>query len=225
MGMKFLLHAGCGSKLNKPPREYAAYKEVRLDCNKLVDPDIIASIVAMPQVDDNRYDAIFCSHVLEHLFSHEVGMALAEFARVLKPGGELWVQCPDLQAIGGRLALDQADVVVYRGGIGPVSPLDMIYGHRGAIGAGNTFMAHRTGFTQSVLKNALDTAGFLSVKIDRDTAFELKATARKVVSDGNPAEAGTPARQEAANGNGDDKAVQRVLGDQGRVAVPQDAAL
>lgn len=179
MGVKLLLHAGCGSKLNKPPRDFAAYREIRLDCNKLVEPDVVGSIVAMPQVDDESFDAVFCSHTLEHLFAHEAAMACAEFARVLKPAGGLWLQVPDLQSIGGRLALDQMDSMLYRSPLGPVAALDMLYGHRGMIGAGNLFMGHKTGFTQSVLKSYLDVAGFVGVVIDRDVMFELKATARK----------------------------------------------
>jgi SAM-dependent methyltransferase len=179
MGVKLLLHAGCGSKLNKAPRVFAAYREVRLDCNKMVEPDIIGSIVAMPQIDSDSFDAVFCSHVMEHLYAHEVAMAFAEFARILKPGGEILVQCPDLQAIGGKIALDQLDVCLYQSGMGMVTPLDMLYGHRGAIGAGNLFMGHKTGFTQSVLKGYMDVAGFVSVVMDRETMFELKASARK----------------------------------------------
>jgi hypothetical protein len=179
MGVKLLLHVGCGSKLNTPPREFAAYREIRLDKNPLVESDIVADVVAMPQVPSEKHDAIFCSHLLEHLYAHEVAMALKEFARVLKPGGKVWIQAPDLQSIGGKLALDQADVVLYRGGLGPVSALDMLYGHRGAIAQGNLFMGHKTGFTASVLKGYLDMTGFVGVEISRDVQFELKATAIK----------------------------------------------
>jgi SAM-dependent methyltransferase len=179
MGVKRLLHAGCGSKINKPPPEYAAYKEIRLDANKLVEPDIVASLIAMPMIDDDDFDAIFCSHVLEHLYSHEVAQAMAELFRVLKPGGEIWIQCPDLQAVGGKLALDQGDAFLYRGGLGPVSALDLIYGHRASVGLGNSFMAHKTGFTSSVLSAALGHAGFTNVKVDREIQFELRAKALK----------------------------------------------
>jgi SAM-dependent methyltransferase len=178
MGLKLLLHAGCGCKANKPPYEFGAYKEVRLDCNKMLQPDIVASIVAMPMIDDASYDAIFASHVLEHLYAHEVSMALSEFARVLKPGGKILVQVPDLQAIGGRLALDQADHVLYMSAAGAITALDVLYGHQASVGGGNLFMSHKTGFTSSVMKNALQAVGFTKVEIDRDK-FEIKARALK----------------------------------------------
>lgn len=177
--VKTLLHAGCGSKVNKPPREFCAYKEVRLDCNRMVEPDIVSSIVAMPMVDDASYDAVMACHVLEHLFAHEAAMALAEFFRVLKPGGKILIQVPDLQTIGGRLAADMPDNVIYSSPIGHITPLDMLYGHKGSVGAGNLFMGHRYGYTQGNLTTALRHAGFDGVEIDRNTEYELKARAFK----------------------------------------------
>ncbi len=177
--MKTLLHVGCGSKVNKPPREFLAYKEVRMDCNRLVEPDILASIVAMPMVESDSVDAVFGAHVLEHLYAHEAAMALAEFFRVIKPGGYVYVQVPDLQTIGGRLAADQADQILYQASIGHITALDMLYGHRGSIGAGNLFMGHRYGYTANVLKKALLNAGFGEVAVDRETEYELKARAYK----------------------------------------------
>jgi predicted SAM-dependent methyltransferase len=196
--MRHILHVGCGSKVNKPPREYAAYKEVRLDCNKQVEPDLVASIVAMPMIHEESFDAVFASHVLEHLYCHEVAMALSELHRVLKPGGILDVRVPDLQCIGGKLAIDQADHAIYNAPIGVIAPLDMMYGHRGSIGAGNLFMGHRFGFTQSVLKRYLENAGFEKVEIDRKIEFELKAIATKkadsIFGVGGAAEGVTPAK-------------------------------
>jgi hypothetical protein len=40
-------------------------------------------------------------------------------------------------------------------------------------------MAHRTGFTASVLKVALQKAGFPKILVDRQAGLELKATAMK----------------------------------------------
>src|SRR5581483_12436178 len=121
------------------------------------------------------------SHVIEHLPAHEAQMALAECFRVLKPGGTLEAWVPDLQAVGGRLAADQLDVPLYNSGLGPVAALDMIYGHRGSIAGGSPAMAHRTGFTASSLRRALERAGFLPAveRITERGSPELKALAVK----------------------------------------------
>lgn len=177
--MKTLLHVGCGSKVNKVPNEFHSYKEIRLDASRMVEPDIVASIIAMPMIEGESHDAIFASHVLEHLFAHEVAQACSEFFRILKPGGVVRVHVPDLASIGSLLSLDQADMSLYTSAIGHITPLDMIYGHRGSTGAGNTFMAHKTGFTASVLKRYFRAAGFDNIKDDRDTKYELKVWAYK----------------------------------------------
>ncbi len=180
MGMKNLLHVGCG-KADKPAG-FAGYRETRVDCDPTVKPDVVASIAAMPMIEAESQDTVHCSHCLEHLHAHEVAMALGEFHRVLKPGGMVEIFVPDLQGIGGRIALDQLDVPLYLSGFGPISPLDMLYGHRGSIAAGQSFMQHRTGFTASVLKKALEQAGFRKVLTERVLTAgcpELKGIALK----------------------------------------------
>ncbi|NIP39066.1 MAG: class I SAM-dependent methyltransferase [Candidatus Dadabacteria bacterium] len=44
------------------------------------------------QYDDNAFDIIICSHVLEHVFDDK--KAIREFYRVLKPGGEAFIMVP-----------------------------------------------------------------------------------------------------------------------------------
>jgi SAM-dependent methyltransferase len=84
------LHIGCGGKrkdqttrgFNKPE-----WQEIRVDIDPKVQPDIVASITDMSAVPDESVDAIFTSHTIEHLYPHEVPIALREFLTVLKPEG------------------------------------------------------------------------------------------------------------------------------------------
>jgi SAM-dependent methyltransferase len=163
--MKQLLHVGAGPV--PAPVQYAAYKEVRLDVSKEVNPDIQASIVALPMIEDKSFDAVYASHVLEHVAWHEVHMALSEFWRVLKDDGVLEMYVPDLQALGGRLAADEAERPIYQSSLGPITALDMLYGHRGQVAMGHPGMAHKCGFTQSVLRACLARAGFERVSVER----------------------------------------------------------
>jgi hypothetical protein len=62
--------------------------------------------------------------------------------------------------------------------MGPISPLDILYGYRPALAQGNLFMAHRGGFTSQTLMNALTEAGFAVVTIQREPrSFSLWAIA------------------------------------------------
>ena len=176
-----VLHVGCG--VHKPEKLHSLFRsgewrEVRLDIDPAVQPDIIASITDLSMVVDGSVDAIWSSHNVEHLHAHQVPVALAEFRRVLKPDGFALVTLPDLQAIATLVVEDKLDEAAYMSPAGPITPLDMLFGLRSAIARGNEYMAHRTGFTAQTLGNALLAAGFALVKVTKDKAnFNLWAIA------------------------------------------------
>ena len=95
--------------------------------------------------------AIFSSHNIEHIYPHEVNVALKEFLRVLTPDGFVVLTCPDLQSVCEAVANNKLLEPLYVSPAGPISPIDILYGHRGFIAQGNHFMAHRCGFTSSSL--------------------------------------------------------------------------
>src|ERR1700752_1954577 len=88
-GPKRFLHVGCGPKHAQLPGPFLTddWTEVRLDLDPNVKPDIIASITSMPNVPDGSFDAVYSSHNIEHIYAHEVPVALGEFHRVLRSGG------------------------------------------------------------------------------------------------------------------------------------------
>jgi SAM-dependent methyltransferase len=176
-----LLHVGCGvaDPRKLPPAFFAPgeWREVRLDIDPGVAPDILGSITDMSMVATASFDAVWSAHNLEHLFAHEVPLALREFRRVLRPGGFALITLPDLQRTAELVAQDRLVEPAYISPAGPIAPLDMLFGHRGAIAAGNHFMAHRTGFTARTLEAALVAARFDSVRVVRDEHYALWATA------------------------------------------------
>lgn len=176
-----LLHVGCGAAHpDKVPAAFfpaGEWRELRLDIDPDVAPDIQASITEMPMVPDASVDAVWSAHNLEHLEPHEVSVALAEFHRVVRPGGFVLVTVPDLQQVAALVAEDRLDDPAYVSAMGPIAPLDMLYGLRSALAAGNRFMAHRTGYTATTLEKALTRAGFGPVRVVRDGHFALWATA------------------------------------------------
>lgn len=170
---KQVLHVGCGAQA--PGKLHPAFggeewSELRLDIDRAVEPDIVASITEMADVTDVSVDAVFSSHNLEHLYPHEVRLALAEFRRVLKPTGFALVTMPDLQSVATLIAEGKLTDPAYISGLGPVTPLDMLYGFGPALAADNLFMAHHTGFTGRSLQTALGGAGFAYSVVQRDAA-------------------------------------------------------
>ncbi len=182
--MKTFLHIGCGPK--RKDRTTAgfntdAWTELRLDIDERVNPDIVGTMTDMSSVADSSVDAIFSSHNIEHLYPHEVPLALAEFQRVLKPDGFAVITCPDLQEVCRLVAEDKLIDAAYTSPAGPIAPLDILYGHRPAMAKGNLFMAHRCGFTQKVLGGTLHSAGFSKVATKRrmHPSYDLWAIATK----------------------------------------------
>lgn len=178
---KTFLHVGCGpSRKNQTTAGFNTdeWREIRFDIDPSVQPDVTGTMLDMVALPDGSVDAVFSSHNIEHLFPHEVPVALAEFRRVLKDDGFAIIACPDLQRVCALVAQDKLTEAAYISPAGPISPLDILYGHRPSLAQGNLFMAHRTGFTQKVLMQALHAAGFAQVAcMSRMDAFDMVAVA------------------------------------------------
>jgi ubiquinone/menaquinone biosynthesis C-methylase UbiE len=164
--MQTFLHVGCGPKRKeKTTRGFNTpnWAEIRLDIDPSAAPDITGTMTDMSGVASASVDAVFSSHNIEHLYPHEVPIALAEFRRVLKADGFLVITCPDLKSVCALIAEDKLTEAAYTSPAGPIAPLDILYGHRPAMAQGNLYMAHRCGFTEKVLSGTLRSAGFAAV--------------------------------------------------------------
>jgi predicted SAM-dependent methyltransferase len=85
-----LLHLGCGR------RRVPSFLNVDLIHS---DYDIDLASGKLPWVDA-AFDAVVSQHVIEHLdLATELPDLLAELLRVLRPGGELWLSCPDMERV------------------------------------------------------------------------------------------------------------------------------
>lgn len=180
---RFLLHIGCGPKRKDqtlPAFQSDDWQEVRFDIDESVAPDIIGTMTDMSAVETGSMDALFSSHNVEHLYPHEVGVAFREFCRVLKDDGFAVITCPDLQSVAALIADDKLLDTAYVSPAGPITPLDILFGHRASMERGNLYMAHHVGFTQKVLAGTLKSAGFGAVAtVRRPEKFDLWAFAMK----------------------------------------------
>jgi len=166
--MKTFLHVGCGPQ-NKSTClgfDNDNWKEIRFDIDKNVNPDIVGTLTDMKLVETGSVDAVYSSHNIEHIFPHEVPIALREFYRVLKEDGIVVITCPDLQSAGEALTQDKLfetlfeAISVPEGHKIPITAFDVLFGHRNTTAGGNVFMVHKGGFTYSTLDRAFYEAGF-----------------------------------------------------------------
>jgi len=177
---KMALHVGSGpARVDKLHLVFRTpqWREMRLDIDPKVFPDIVADITDMPNVGSGDYDAIWCSHCLEHLDEHAVKLALREFRRVLSAQGFVLITCPDLLEVARLITEGREDETVYTSPAGDVRPIDMMFGFQPSVAAGNGFMRHCTGFTARRLGRLLREAGFSEARVRTGGNFDLWAIA------------------------------------------------
>ncbi len=166
-----VLHVGCGRY--SPASLHLAFRtpewqEVRFDIDPDVQPDIIGTLTDMEAVDSSSVNAIWSSHNIEHLYPHEVPIALGECYRALKPGGLALITLPDIQKVAEYVAAGKLEIPLYNSPAGEITALDILYGLGTSIANGNYYMAHRTGFTAETFTNKLMDAGFVDVVVCRE---------------------------------------------------------
>jgi SAM-dependent methyltransferase len=175
-----VLNIGCGTSGDRrlpPLLKEAGWTQLRVDIDPNVQPDIVASFSDLHMFHDDSVDAIWSSHNLEHLPWHEVGQALAEAKRVLRPDGFMIVTLPDLEHIAQLIVDGKLMDVQYESPVGPITALDMLFGHLDSQASGSPFMAHRSGFTAASLGTTLLEAGFTEIKVAKGRHYDLWALA------------------------------------------------
>jgi protein O-GlcNAc transferase len=183
-GRKLVLHVGCGPPYAENLHERfrgPEWRELRLDVDPRQMPDVVGDMTDMRDVvPSEAVDAVWSSHNIEHVYAHEVPLVLGEFLRVLRPGGFALITTPDLQRAAERIASGRLEDPLYDSDGGPITPLDMVYGHGKAVADGFPEMAHRTGYTARTLERKLRDAGFADVRVRREPADRaLWADARR----------------------------------------------
>lgn len=167
MNTRTILHVGPGHRRSGASLpagfQSAEWREIRLDIDPANEPDLLGSMLEMSAVASQSVDAIYSAHNIEHVYPHQVPVVLGEFLRVLKTDGLALITCPDLQAVCALVADDQLGDPAYRSQAGPITPLDILYGHGAALAAGHLYMAHKCGFTLKTLTLALQSAGFQTI--------------------------------------------------------------
>lgn len=147
------LNLGCGDKILPG---YVNVDVVASRAGKL--PDVLCDLHDLSVFPDNHADEVMAIHVVEHFWRWEVEDILREWIRVLKPGGKMILECPNLVSACEEFLKDperyssegkdgQRTMWVFYGDPAWKDP----------------YMIHRWGYTPSSLQTLLESVGLSSV--------------------------------------------------------------
>jgi SAM-dependent methyltransferase len=177
---KLLVNLGSGAKGSAwLPAMFAQWRELRVDIDAAVAPDILADITDLSAIESGSADAVWSAHCIEHLYLFQVGTAIAEAYRILSDDGFFCMIVPDLQAIAEYIASDRLHEVVYESPAGPVVAHDIVFGFGPHLAQGRSAMAHNCGFTPTLLLQKLQEAPFTEIVLRRRAGHELAGVACK----------------------------------------------
>lgn len=128
-----------------------------LDIEPRPEVDIVGDASDLSQFDDNSIEMIYASHILEHFYyglNYELAFVLAEWYRVLIPGGKLFVSVPNLQTLCWLYCHPSLSVGER------FEIMRMIFG-----GQTNEYDVHKVGFDADILGTFLAETGFQNIQI------------------------------------------------------------
>jgi hypothetical protein len=178
-----VLNVGGASKQIPIPAYYAGWNHLLLDIDARGEPDVLCDARELDSLEPSQFDAVYCSHNLEHYYKHDGAQVLKGFLHVLKPEGFADIRVPDMTTVLRTFVANDMDIedVLYQSPAGPITVRDVIYGWGVEIErSGEDFYAHKTGFTAASLRAAIEAAGFWGafVLVD-EKAYEIRALAFK----------------------------------------------
>jgi predicted SAM-dependent methyltransferase len=179
---KRVLNVGGNNKQIPIPPHYTGWHHDLLDIDPSGRPDIVCDAREMHMLPGGVYDAVYCSHNLEHYYRHHARRVLQGFRHVLKPDGFAELRVPDIRQVIAAVherALELDDEL-YVSPAGPITAHDVIYGYQAEIeSSGQDFYAHKTGYTPTSLTRMLEQAGFARIYV-YTRALEILAIAFKL---------------------------------------------
>jgi SAM-dependent methyltransferase len=157
------LNLGCGDKILPG---YVNVDVVESRAGKR--PDVICDLHNLDAFEDASVDEILSVHVVEHFWRWEVVDILREWVRVLKPGGKMVLECPNLISAAQQL-LDNPDVAA---GPGPEGQRSM-WVFYGDPSWRDPLMIHRWGYTPRSLAQIMHEAGLVNLR-QEPAQFKLR---------------------------------------------------
>jgi SAM-dependent methyltransferase len=162
-GAPLRLNLGCGDKI------LPGYVNVDVAASRAGRaPDVICDLHKLDPFGADAADEVLAVHVVEHFWRWEVVEVLREWLRVLKPGGRMIIECPNLLTACRELLKEPARAA----GPGPEGQRTMwvLYGDPGWR---DPLMCHRWNYTPQSLSALLEEAGLVNVR-QEPAQFKLR---------------------------------------------------
>jgi predicted SAM-dependent methyltransferase len=130
-----------------------------MDCYPGSNISIVWNLLRLPYpIDDDTYDLIYMSHVLEHIPWTHTHETLKEIHRILKPGGAFEVHVPDFaKLVQGYQQPSLARMLDPHYVDEPMKWLNYRIYARGTVGG------HKACFDSDYLRKCLEEAGFTAI--------------------------------------------------------------
>jgi len=156
--------------------------DVHMDINpKCPHLEHVGSVDKVPY-PDNYFDEARACDVLEHFSYRDTLRVLKEWYRILKPGGKIYIQCPDAKLLATRWLNNDLPLM---GGM----PIDfsasywIMGGHNDGVFSKDDdswrYNAHYALFSPESLRFYLENAGFKNIDIKSDGGSNLMCWAYK----------------------------------------------
>ncbi len=157
------LNLGCGDKLLK------GYTNVDVAPSRRgLRPDVLCDLHDLSCFPDGYADEILSVHVVEHFWRWEVSDILREWVRVLKPGGRMIIECPNLVSACEALMADPE-----AGSEGDARGQRTMWVLYGDPGWRDPLMTHRWGYTPHSLGKLMRDVGLINVR-QEPAQFKLR---------------------------------------------------
>lgn len=183
-GVKSVLNVGGNNKQIPIPGYFAGWQHDLLDIDPRGEPDLVCDARELTGLTGGVYDAVYCSHNLEHYYRHDGLNVIRGFHHMLNETGFADIRVPDIAQVMAALREKELefDDILYYSPAGPISAHDVVYGFQKEIReSGQDFYAHKTGFTPKSLGEILLNGGFPVVFLSTDKeALAVHALAFKV---------------------------------------------
>lgn len=154
VGTTVRLNLGCGDKI-LPGYVNVDVAESRAGRR----PDVLCDLHVLTPFESASVDEVLAVHVVEHFWRWEVVAVLREWVRVLKPGGQMILECPNLLSACEALLKDPA------GATGPGQEgqrtMWVFYGDPAWK---DPLMCHRWNYTPQSLASVMAEAGLVNIR-------------------------------------------------------------